>query len=188
MRCKNCRQYVINSELCQHRQCSLCCPHRDPKDPFIEWETARLAKATHPEKGLTKPPKGNEIVPADQQAGQPEGWNDVTTETKTTKAQDRDARGDRARKLLALDLPLREVLRVCGVRQEPIAKAAKIGTPRVSRILGSLREAKKQGYATSDAVFRAAAKLLGIDAADIPEYRELQNVQKREQELKALTS
>src|SRR6266850_350177 len=103
--------------------------------------------------------------------------------TTETAADRKIALTLKAQQLLGLPLPLREVLRVCGVRQEAIARMVKINVPRVSRVLGSLKEAKKQGYDVSVAVFKTAAKLLGIPVETIPEYRDLVNIQQREQEL-----
>ena len=77
----------------------------------------------------------------------------------------------RARQLLSVDLPVSSVLWEVGVAQSTVARMAEVTQSRVSRILRSPKEARKQGFDASTRVYTAISKLLGIPLSDLVEYR-----------------
>lgn len=82
-------------------------------------------------------------------------------------------RGDLARRMLAEGVPLRDVLKACGVRQVRIARTTRRTSASVSRILGSDAWARKEGRKNAEAVYRAAAAALGLTLEAVPEWARL---------------
>lgn len=67
-------------------------------------------------------------------------------------------------------MPLRTVLRTCGVRQDALAKRLRVTPQRVHQVLSSPAWARKNGRKLAERVYRAAAKALGLTLADIREW------------------
>lgn len=84
--------------------------------------------------------------------------------------------------LLQAGLPLRDVLRSCGVTQAQLAKQVRSRPQRVQKVLTSLAEARKQGLPYATRVFKAAAKALDLPMESLPEYQALQARMRREEE------
>lgn len=96
-----------------------------------------------------------------------------------------DDRAALAKRLLSAGASLQAVLVQCGIRQADVMRAAGLHReprryqPRVSHILarptapGSEQGARREGTALRLRVYRAAAKLLGVDLPDIPEARDV---------------
>lgn len=78
----------------------------------------------------------------------------------------------RARELLGVKLSLSSVLWEVGIPQQEIALEAEVTQSRVSRILKSPMEARKQGLDASTRVYIGISKMLGVPLSDLQEYRD----------------
>lgn len=79
----------------------------------------------------------------------------------------------RARAMLRAGASFRTVLYQSGVTQRELADALGLVPPRISRILGSLKEARKQGLDVSLGVYRWGCERLGLRLQEVPEVKPL---------------